>query len=115
MEIDVWSIDGEYWLGHDKPQYKVTWNWFFKRQHNLWLHCKNVEAAKSCHIFQSFCHTGDPYSYTSGGKVWLHDLEQTFDDKTIIPLLDWDMVDSFKTHIKNEIPYGICTDYPYML
>ena len=47
--------------------------------------------------------------------MWLHDLEQTFDDKTIIPLLDWDMVDSFKTHIKNEIPYGICTDYPYML
>jgi len=25
------------------------------------------------------------------------------------------MVDSFKTHIKNEIPFGICTDYPYML
>jgi len=25
------------------------------------------------------------------------------------------MVDSFKTHIKDEVPYGICTDYPYML
>ena len=45
----------------------------------MWLHCKNVEAAKSLHVFQSFCHTGDPYSYTSHGKVWLHDLEQTFD------------------------------------
>ena len=52
---------------------------------------------------------------TSNGKIWLHDLEQTFDDKTIIPLLDWEMVDSFKTHIKDEVPYGICTDYPYML
>jgi len=30
-------------------------------------------------------------------------------------LLDWDMVDSFKTHIKNETPFGICTDYPYMI
>ena len=69
----------------------------------------------SCEIFQSFCHTGDPYSYTSNKKIWLHDLEQSFDDKTIIPLLDWEMVDSFKTHIKNEIPYGICTDYPHML
>ena len=115
VEIDVRSIDGEYWLGHDEPQYKVTWNWIFHRQFNLWLHCKNVEAAKSLSVFQSFCHTGDPYSYTSHGKVWLHDLEQTFDDKTIIPLLDWELVDSFKTHIKNEIPLGICTDYPYML
>jgi hypothetical protein len=115
VEIDVWDIDGEFWLGHDGPQYKVTWNWFFKRQDNLWLHCKNVEAAKTCEIFQSFCHTGDPYSYTSNKKIWLHDVEQTFDDKTIIPLLDWEMVDSFKTHIKDEVPYGICTDYPHMV
>ncbi len=32
VEIDVWSIDGEFWLGHDEPQYKVNGNWFFKRQ-----------------------------------------------------------------------------------
>ena len=114
VEIDVWSIDGEFWLGHDGPQYKVTWNWFFKRQDNLWLHCKNAQSAKDCSVFQSFCHTGDPYSYTSNGKIWLHDTEQTFDDKTIIPLLEWDLVDSFKHNI-DEVPYGICTDYPHML
>ena len=57
VEIDVWSLDGEFWLGHDGPQYKVTWNWFFKRQDNLWLHCKNAQAAKDCAVFQSFCHT----------------------------------------------------------
>ena len=29
VEIDVRVVDGELWLGHDKPQYKVTWNWIF--------------------------------------------------------------------------------------
>ncbi len=24
VEIDVWFKKGEWWLGHDKPQYKVT-------------------------------------------------------------------------------------------
>ena len=115
VEIDVSEYDNELWLGHDRPQYKISWNWISKRQKNLWIHCKNVEAAKTCQIFQSFCHSSDPYSYTSNGKIWLHDLEKTFDQSTIIPLLDWEMIDSFKTHIENEVPYGICTDYPYML
>ena len=60
VEIDARLIDGELWLGHDQPQYKITWNWIFQRQKNVWVHCKNVEAAKFCQIFQSFCHTGDP-------------------------------------------------------
>ena len=114
IELDVWYTD-TWWTGHDRPQYKISWNWISKRQNNLWIHCKNVEAAKTCQVFQSFCHSSDPYSYTSNGKIWLHDLEKTFDQSTIIPLLDWEMVDSFKTHIENEVPYGICTDYPYML
>jgi hypothetical protein len=115
VEIDVWSINGELWLGHDEPQYKIDHNWLDKRRNYLWLHCKNLEAAKECWAYHSFCHSSDPFTYTSTGKIWLHDLEQTFDDATIIPLLDWEMVDSFKTHIKNEVPYGICTDYPHML
>ncbi len=46
VEIDIRSIDGELWLGHDFPQYKVDHNWLDKRRHYLWLHCKNLEAAK---------------------------------------------------------------------
>jgi hypothetical protein len=115
VEIDVWSINDELWLGHDEPQYKIDHNWLDKRRHYLWLHCKNLEAAKECWAYHSFCHSSDPFTYTSTGKIWLHDLEQTLDDATIIPLLDWETVDSFKTYIKNEVPYGICTDYPHML
>ena len=48
VEIDVRSIDGELWLGHDEPQYKVEHKWLWIRRKNLWIHCKNLQAAKEC-------------------------------------------------------------------
>ena len=44
VEIDVRVHDGEFWLGHDEAQYRVTWNWLAMRQNNLWIHCKNAEG-----------------------------------------------------------------------
>ena len=113
VEIDVRSIDGELWLGHDEPQYKVDHNWLDKRRNYLWLHCKNLEAAKECWAYHSFCHTGDPFTYTSTGKIWLHDLSMKIDENTIIPLIDKDDVECFVPY--GETPYGICTDYTAIL
>ena len=87
VEIDVRSINGELWLGHDFPQYKVDHNWLDKRRHYLWLHCKNLEAAKECWAYHSFCHSSDSFVYTSTGIIWLHDLTQKIDHTTIIPLI----------------------------
>lgn len=113
VEIDVRLIDGELWLGHDEPQYKITHRWLRERRNHLWIHCKNFEAAKDCWIYQSFCHTSDPFTYTSVGKIWLHDLSQIIDENAIIPLLNEDEVTGFC--MNNKIPYGICTDYPILL
>ena len=110
VEIDIRSINGELWLGHDEPQYKVDHNWLDKRRHYLWLHCKNLEAAKECWSYHSFCHTEDPFTYTSTGKIWLHDLSMRIDSNTIIPLIDKEEVESFISI--GEQPFGICTDYP---
>ena len=110
VEIDVRSIDGELWLGHDEPQYKIDHNWLDKRRHYLWLHCKNLEAATECWVYHSFCHTGDPFTYTSTGKIWLHDLSMKIDGNVIIPLIDRDDVECFVPI--GEKPFGICTDYP---
>ena len=38
VEIDVRTIDGELWLGHDEPQYKVDHTWLSVRKNYLWLH-----------------------------------------------------------------------------
>ena len=27
VEIDINTVNGELWLGHDKPQYKITHTW----------------------------------------------------------------------------------------
>ena len=113
VEIDVRSINGELWLGHDEPQYKVTHTWIRERKNSLWIHCKNLEAAKQSWIYQAFCHTGDPFVFTSTGHIWLHDLGSVIDEKTIIPLLSKDDVKQFSHLYQNS--FGVCTDYPALL
>ena len=108
VEIDVRLIDGQLWLGHDGPQYKVEHSWLQPRKEYLWIHCKDLAAAKECWGYQSFCHTSDPYTYTTTGKVWLHDLSMKVND-AIIPLIDDPII------YLAQKPYAICTDYPYLL
>lgn len=110
VEIDIRSVNNELWLGHDEPQYKIDHNWLDKRRKYLWLHCKNLDAAKECWGYYSFCHSQDSFIYTSNGKIWLHDLTQKIDENTIIPLISEDDIQSFELDGKN--PFGICTDYP---
>ena len=108
VEIDVRLIAGQLWLGHDEPQYKVEHSWLQPRKEYLWIHCKDLAAAKECWGYQSFCHTSDPYTYTTTGKVWLHDLSMKVND-AIIPLIDDPII------YLAQKPYAICTDYPYLL
>ena len=114
VEIDVRYLDGGLWLGHDGPQYKVDHNWLDKRKAYLWIHCKNLKAAMECQKYQAFCHTQDDFIYTTTGKLWVHDLHQTIDRNVIIPLMGQQDIESFKSQT-NQIPYGICTDYPSLL
>ena len=110
VDIDLRSIDGELWLGHDVPQYKVEHSWLQPRKEYLWIHCKDIAAAKECWEYQSFCHTSDPYTYTSTGKIWLHDLSMKIDNNVIIP-----MIDDIDYAPMNGQPYAICTDHPHLL
>lgn len=107
VEIDIRSINGELWLGHDEPQYRIDHNWLDKRRNYLWLHCKNIEAAVECWAYHSFCHTGDPFTYTTTGKIWLHDLSMKIDDNVIIPLIDIESINNYN----GDKPYAVCTDY----
>lgn len=112
VEIDVREIDGQLWLGHDTPDYKIEFNWLEKRKEYLWIHCKNLEAAKVCYDYKSFCHSQDPFTYTSNGKIWLHDLSQNIDENVIIPLISHEEISKinfFKTC------FGVCTDYPQLI
>lgn len=105
-ECDLWKIGEELFLGHDKPQYKVEWDFLIKRP--LWVHCKNIEAAHYAvkyKQFHTFCHQKDDFALTSGGYLWTYP-GKPLTDKSIAVLPetvpDWDI----------SIAYGICTDYP---
>ena len=110
VEIDDRLIAGQLWLGHDEPQYKVEHSWLQPRKEYLWIHCKDLAAAKECWEYQSFCHTSDPYTYTSTGKIWLHDLSMKIDNNVIIPMID----DIDYAPLKGQ-PYAICTAHPHLL
>lgn len=111
VEIDVRSINGKLWLGHDTPDYMVTIDWILKRSDNLWIHCKNLDCAKFLFNYRNmvkyFCHTGDNYVLTSTGHLWVHDLSTTIDDLCIIPLINKNEIFNYR----GEYVYGICTDY----
>jgi len=95
-----------------------------ERADYLWLHCKDFDAARECWQYQAFCHSGDPFVYTSNGKIWLHgenDNLYTLDDMTIIPVINEEDTKSFGTMLLRGstqffgMPFGVCTDYPAII
>jgi len=73
VEIDVWYIEDEFWLGHDIPQYKIEEN--FLENPRLWCHAKNIEGLyqmlqnKKIHCF---FHQEDDVTLTSEGYMWTY-------------------------------------------
>lgn len=77
VEIDVWYMDDQWWLGHDEPKYK-TGTTIFKNK-KIWIHAKNPEALnklRECHAHSFGCHyfwhEDDDYAITSKGHIWCH-------------------------------------------
>ena len=106
VEIDVWMVDNELFLGHDKPQYKVIYNWLSTRYEKLWIHCKNVEAMEwfnSFTGFNYFCHEEDTVTLTSMNIIWAYPGKQTI--KGSIAVLPEIHNDDLSACV------GICSDY----
>ena len=76
VEIDIWVIEGNFYLGHDKPQYGITLEWLDKRKNKLWIHCKNIEAMEWFNslfgTYNYFWHQEDTLTLTSKGYIWAY-------------------------------------------
>lgn len=110
VEIDVWVIDNNLWLGHDEPQYMVNLNWFISRIDSLWLHCKNLDSlyffSDCVHIFNYFWHQKDDFTLVSNGVIWTFPgKELTINSICVIPELH--------NITKNTLPncLGVCSDF----
>jgi hypothetical protein len=115
VEVDVWFIDHEWWLGHSEPERKVEKD--FIRTPKLWLHCKNLEALHELTWYgldygdpQYFWHQNDDYTLTSHGNIWTHIDGRLVTDKSVL-VLDDEIDESTWTHEKLKSSYGICSKW----
>lgn len=105
VEVDVWYVDGNFYLGHDAPDHYV--NLDFLRQNGLWCHAKNYSA-----LFEllriginCFWHQEDDLTLTSSGYIWTHSKNNFSCAKTVFCWINGD----------GDMPlegYAVCTDYP---
>ena len=71
VEVDVWSKDKQFYLGHDKPQHKIERS--FLQNKKLWGHAKNIESFYRMiddDKIHCFFHDKDEVALTSKGYFW---------------------------------------------
>lgn len=76
VEVDVWYHEQCLWLGHDKPEYKITLDWLVSCKRRL-IHAKDgktfeyllQEAGKRALDLHIFYHTEEDYVLTNKGLV----------------------------------------------
>ena len=107
VEVDVWFIDGKWFLGHDNPDYPIAIDFFHK---NMFLHCKNFSAVENLYHtnYNWFWHENDPMTLTSRGDIWCYPnnyikngIVVCFETPTAIQI----------SEVPKDIA-GMCTDYP---
>jgi hypothetical protein len=120
-EIDVRCLDDNKWfLGHDRPEYHVNFEWLKTNSKNLVIHAKDVKTLyklymanlaskfnKSNQLHYLF-HDRDECAITSNGFFW------TFPGGTLTSNSIAVMPESCNfcwEGIENSA--GICTDYPF--
>jgi hypothetical protein len=107
VEVDVWYINGEYYLGHDQPQYRVHDSWLNEMSNFLWCHAKNdaalvemLELGLNC-----FWHETDRFTLTSKSIPWCY--PENFVCGGVAVLRN----PSIKLPVSLDL-YGVCTDHP---
>jgi hypothetical protein len=110
VEVDVWYVDGYWWLGHDEPQYQIEFEWLDNRSEKLWIHCKNIPAVEyfyenenDCKDINWFWHEEDTLTITSYGYIWVYPGKQPIRGSiAVMPEINNDNVLLCK---------GVCSDY----
>jgi len=103
VEVDVWNVDGDFYLGHDSPSYKI--NIDFLNNKKIWCHSKNFDAFINLrkNNIHTFWHENDKMTLTTKNIIWCY--ENVFVPDAITVCLNYKTVPKF---IK-----GVCTDYPW--
>lgn len=116
VEIDVRydTLDKNFYLGHDDPQYIVTPYWLAQRMENLWVHCKNIEAlyyfVDKTGGYNYFWHQEDDFTLTSKNYIWTYP-GKSYTSKSVIVMPEWNLDVTKFDELRAYNCYGICSDY----
>ena len=83
VEIDVWFINDEWFLGHDEPQYEIELNFLVDLEDKIFCHCKNIDALNRMNDngrIHCFWHQEDDVTLTSKGYMWTYPGKQLSDN-----------------------------------
>ncbi len=114
-EIDLRYENGKLYLGHDKPDYLINYQWLLDRNRYLWVHCKSFHTIdKLMHDnvdINYFWHQNDEHTLTSKGYLW------TFPGcklgkKSVAVLPESKLSENNWNNKTLSEVYAVCTDYP---
>lgn len=108
-EIDLWLLNNEFYLGHDKPQYQIPRS--FLATQKLWIHAKNLEALHFLCLrqynYHFFWHESDAFCITSLGYIWTYPKKElTNISVCVMPELFMNLKE-----VKQLNCYGVCSDF----
>ena len=108
VEIDVWFLEGNFYLGHDEPLFKIENN--FLENPKLWCHAKNLSALTSLGKLNTiyFWHQEDDFTLTSNGYIWTYPKKE-LSENSICVLPERDKKNNF--NYQNYNCSGICSDF----
>lgn len=109
VEIDIRTKEGELYLGHDKPDYKVSIEWLNYYREKIWIHAKDIKTLTFLleTNLRFFYHEKENHTIISNTNlIWSHNILES-NEKSIIPLLGLNDLSLLPT---NEIK-GVCSDY----
>ena len=110
VELDVWYVDEQWYLGHDKPTYNI--NYTFLNERGFWIHAKNLSALYELNKDNNlnyFWHQEDDFTLTSLGYIWTYP-NQPLTTNSICVMPEWNTGSIGLDYV---IPkcYGICSDF----
>ena len=107
-EIDLWKVNDNLYLGHDRGQYLIDDS--FLDQPGLWIHCKNLEALEYCrsrYDLNFFWHQNDDCVITSKRFIWTYP-GKPLTEWSVQLMPEWDdpNLDNIDLNC-----HGVCSDY----
>ena len=115
VEIDIRLLEGNLYLGHDKPQIIISLEELRIFKNKAWVHCKNLQAFSFFRQieegFNYFWHEKDSYTLTSKGYIWAYPGKE-LSQECICVMPEINFSNNNIKVLKNLPISGICTDYP---